>query len=87
MMTGRHTLEVMASYRGNGYGIFKYTEGYKFRVSSRFDFTCEAGKVTTVTVVGYEKGGITAELKDRPAFRLDVATAPDTGARAAEAKR
>jgi hypothetical protein len=28
--------------------------------------------VNTIKVVGFEKGGLTAELKDRPAVRYDV---------------
>jgi hypothetical protein len=28
--------------------------------------------VNTIKVVGFEKGGVTAELKDRPAVRYDV---------------
>jgi len=69
---GEHQLSVQLVYRGHGYGIFAYLEGYKFRVQSSNAFTAEPGKVTTVKVVGYEKGGITAELKDRPAVRYDV---------------
>ncbi|HEY1908155.1 MAG TPA: dihydrolipoamide acetyltransferase, partial [Myxococcaceae bacterium] len=44
----------------------------KFTVSSSYTFSAEPGKVTTVKVVGYEKGGITTDLKDRPAVRYDV---------------
>ncbi len=59
-------------YRGHGYGLFSYLEGYKFRVQSSNTFDAEPGKVTTVKVVGFEKGGMTAELKDRPAVRYDM---------------
>jgi hypothetical protein len=52
--------------------VFSYLEGYKFTVSSSYTFSAEPGKVTTVKVVGYEKGGITTDLKDRPAVRYDV---------------
>ena len=69
---GEHQVSVQLVYRGHGYGLFSYLEGYKFRVQSSNAFNAEPGKVTTVKVVGYEKGGITAELKDRPAVRYDV---------------
>jgi hypothetical protein len=69
---GNHQVSVQLVYRGHGYGLFSYLEGYKFRVQSSNAFTAEPGKVTTIKVVGYEKGGITAELKDRPAVRFDV---------------
>jgi hypothetical protein len=69
---GNHQVAVQLTYRGHGYGVFSYLEGYKFKVSNSVVFTAEPGKATTVKVVGYEKGGITAELKDRPAVRFDV---------------
>jgi len=69
---GDHQVSVELVYRGHGFGLFSYLEGYKFRVQSSNTFAAEPGKVTTVRVVGYEKGGITAELKDRPAVRYDV---------------
>jgi len=69
---GNHQISVQLVYRGHGYGLFSYLEGYKFRVQSSNAFTADPGKVTTVKVVGFEKGGMTAELKDRPAVRYDV---------------
>ncbi len=82
---GEHQVSVQLVYRGHGYGLFSYLEGYKFRVQSSSAFKAEAGKVTTVKVVGYEKGGITAELKDRPAVRYDVDVQREEGARPAPA--
>jgi len=72
IVPGQHQIAVRLIYRGKGFGVFSYLEGYKFTVSSSYTFTSEPGKVTTVKVVGYEKGGITTELKDRPAVRYDV---------------
>ena len=65
-------IAVRLVYRGKGFGVFSYLEGYKFTVSSSYTFSAEPGKVTTVKVVGYEKGGLTTDLKDRPAVRYDV---------------
>jgi hypothetical protein len=66
-------------YRGNGYGVFSYLEGYKFKVQSSHTFNAEGGKVTTVKIVGFEKGGLTSDLKDRPAVRYDLEVAKDAG--------
>ena len=72
IVPGQHQVAVRLVYRGKGFGVFSYLEGYKFTVSSSYTFSAEPGKVTTVKVVGYEKGGITTDLKDRPAVRYDV---------------
>ena len=72
IVPGNHQIGVRLTYHGRGYGLFSYLEGYKFKVQSSYTFTAEPGKATTIKVVGFEKGGITAELKDRPAVRYDV---------------
>ncbi len=68
---GSHQLEVRLEYRGHDGGV-SYLDGYKFRVQSSYAFDAEVGKVNTIRVVGFERGGLTAELKDRPAVRFDV---------------
>jgi len=77
IVPGQHQVAVKLVYKGKGFGVFSYLEGYKFTVSSSYTFSAEPGKVTTVKVVGYEKGGITTELKDRPAVRYDVEVSRD----------
>jgi len=72
VVPGNHQVSVQMVYRGHGYGVFSYLEGYKFKVQSAYTFNAEPGKALTVKVVGFEKGGMTAELKDRPAIRYDV---------------
>lgn len=72
IVPGNHNLSVNMVYRGSGYGIFSYVRGYSFKIRSSYAFTAEEGKMTTVKIVGYEKGGITTDLKDRPAIRYDV---------------
>ncbi len=72
IVPGNHQVSVLLTYRGHGHGLFSYLEGYKFKVQSSYTFNSEPGKVNTIKVVGFEKGGITAELKDRPAIRYDV---------------
>lgn len=77
IVPGNHQIAVRMVYRGSGYGIFSYLEGYKFKLQSNQTFTAEGGKVTSVKVVGYEKGGITADIKDKPGIRYDITTAKD----------
>ncbi|HKU38263.1 MAG TPA: hypothetical protein VJR89_08950, partial [Polyangiales bacterium] len=69
IVPGEHTLTVKLEYRGHGYGIFSYLKGYRFKVSSSHTFTAPEGKAATLRVVGYEKGGPSAPLEDRPAIR------------------
>ncbi len=77
IVPGNHNLSVFLLYRGNGYGLFSYLKGYTFRIQSSHAFTAEEGKITTVKVVAYEKGGFTTDLKDRPAIRYDVEVKQD----------
>jgi len=77
IVPGQHQIAVRLVYRGHGYGIFSYLEGYKFKVQSSYTFNAEAAKVTTLKIVGFEKGGLTTDLKDRPAVRYDVEVAKD----------
>nr|WP_211194654.1 dihydrolipoamide acetyltransferase [Pyxidicoccus fallax] len=79
IVPGQHQIAVRLVYRGNGYGVFSYLEGYKFKVQSSQSFTAEPGKVTTVRVVGFEQGGLTTDLKDRPAVRYDIELTRETG--------
>jgi hypothetical protein len=72
VVPGNHQLTVRLVYRGHGFGVFSYLDGYKFRVQSSYTFNAEPGRTTAVKVVGYEKGGMTTDLKDRPAVRYDV---------------
>lgn len=72
IVPGQHQIAVRLTYHGHGFGLFSYLEGYKFKVQSSYTFNAEAAKVTTVKIVGFEKGGFTADLKDRPAVRYDI---------------
>ncbi len=74
---GSHTLSVMAIYRGHGYGVFKYLKKYKFTVKSSHTFTVDEGKGVTIRVIGYEKGGTTTPLEDRPALDFQVSVAKE----------
>jgi hypothetical protein len=69
VMPGDHTLSVVLHFRGHGYGIFSYLKGYSFKVRSSRTFTVGEGKAVKLEVVGYEKGGVTTPLEERPAVR------------------
>ncbi len=71
---GNHQISAYLEYHGHGFGIFSYLKGYKFKIKSSYTFTAEEGKLTTIRIVGYEKGGITTQLKDRPAVDYRVET-------------
>jgi len=78
IVPGQHQVAVKLAYRGHGFGVFSYLEGYKFRVQSSYTFTAEPGRVTELKVVGFERGGITSDLKDKPSVRYDIAVTRDT---------
>jgi hypothetical protein len=69
IIPGEHTLTVNLEYRGHGYGVFSYLKGYRFKLRSTYTFAVPEGRVSTVHVVGYEKGGPTTPLEERPAVR------------------
>ncbi len=69
---GNHTLSVQLVYQGSGFGVFSYLKGYKFKASSSNTFIAADGKATQVTVVGYEKGGMTTNMEDKPAVEFKV---------------
>ncbi|MBN2803163.1 MAG: hypothetical protein JXR91_08715 [Deltaproteobacteria bacterium] len=66
---GEHTLSVVLHYKGHGYGIFSYLKGYAFKTRSSYTFSVSEGKKIGVKIVGFEKGGATTPLEERPAVR------------------
>lgn len=69
---GSHQLALRLGYRG------KSTDAPRYQVQSSYTFVAEAGKVTRIQIVGYEKSG--GEAKDRPAVRYDLQVrAEETG--------
>lgn len=67
--SGEHSLTVSLEYQGNGFGIFSYIRGYTFRARSVQTFSVPEGRGLRLTVVGYERGGATAAVEERPAIR------------------
>lgn len=83
---GSHTLSVQLVYQGSGFGVFSYLKSYKFNVKSSHTFVAGEGKATVVSVVGYEKGGLTTNMEDKPAveFRVNL-IAPEGAPKSATA--
>ena len=86
IVPGNHEISVYLVFRGNGFGVFSYLNDYHFKVKSSYILVAEDGKQSTVKIVAYEKGGATAELKDRPAVRYDVEVQKELRGVAADAK-
>lgn len=66
--TGDHTVQVLLTFQGNGYGVFTYLRGYKFEVKNSHSFTVVEGKTLSITATALEKGGVTTPLDQRPAI-------------------
>jgi hypothetical protein len=71
IVPGNHQLAVQMVFRGYGFGFFSYLQDYKFKTQSAYTINAEPGKVITLKVIGYEKGGLTTELKDRPTIKYE----------------
>jgi hypothetical protein len=44
----------------------------RFKLQSSYTIAAEDGKQSTVRIVAYEKGGMAADFKDRPAVRYEL---------------
>jgi hypothetical protein len=84
---GNHTLSVQLVYQGSGFGVFSYLKGYKFKTSASHTFIAADNKATVVTVLGYEKGGLTTNMEDKPAVEFKVNLVAPEGTSAAPAKK
>jgi hypothetical protein len=80
---GDHTVQVLLSFQGNGYGVFTYLKGYHFEVKSSHSFTSVEGRTLSLTATALEKGGVTTPLEQRPSVewheKVGPIGAPTTG--------
>jgi hypothetical protein len=72
IVPGNHQLVVQMVFRGRGFGPFSYLKDYQFKTRSAHTIDAEPGKVITLKVISYEKGGFTSEFKDRPAIKYEL---------------
>lgn len=68
---GNHVLTVEMVYRGDS-KVFSYLKDYDFKLRASHTFFATKGKVTTVRAIGYQKGDITWDLRERPSITFDV---------------
>jgi hypothetical protein len=61
-------------YKGKSGGLFSYIDGYRWSLKQKFPFAAAEGKIVKVEVIGFERGGITTSLKQRPALKASVST-------------
>ncbi|HSD87903.1 MAG TPA: hypothetical protein VLB44_10335 [Kofleriaceae bacterium] len=69
---GNHNLQVVASYRGHGYGVFEYLSKFTFTARGNASFTTGEGKISKVECRGFEKGGAGTPMEKRPAIDCKV---------------
>lgn len=68
---GAHRVTVDMRIRGNGFGLFSYLKGYKFRIRSSYGFQAQEGKVFEIRVVPFQKGW-TVPLQKRIGLKYEV---------------
>ncbi len=69
---GNHNLQIVATYRGHGYGVFEYLKKFTFTARGNASFTTGEGKSSKVECRGYEKGGAATAMEKRPAVDCKV---------------
>ncbi len=83
---GPHNVTIEMTYKGHGYGVFAYLSGYTFDSRSSHSFTAPENGALKLTSVGFERGNMTTEMRDRPSVSwqelpLDAAGRPLPSAR------
>lgn len=69
---GNYTLSVRLVYRGRGFGVFSYLKNYVFNVVGSYNFRVEDGRHMEIRAIGFDQGGITSDLKERPKIRFEM---------------
>lgn len=78
IVPGSHNLSVTLVFRGSGYEVFSYLEGYRFTVQSAYAFLAEEGKATDLEAVAYPKDGFKNKYEDRLDVRFQVSSQEST---------
>lgn len=71
LVPGNHVLAVEMIYRGDS-ALFPYLKDYLFKLRANYTFFATKGKITTVRAIGYQRGDITYDLRERPSIKFDV---------------
>jgi hypothetical protein len=72
IVPGPHNVSVEMIFVGNGFGLFSYLEGYRFRLRSSYAFTAEDAKIARLDVIAYERGGVNQPIEERPDIRYEL---------------
>jgi hypothetical protein len=62
---GRHTVTAQLTYQGDSHGVFKYMNGYTFKVTSDETLTTTGSQAVNFTIVCKEKTGLNTPLEKR----------------------
>lgn len=81
---GNHVLSVEMIYRGDS-SLFAYLEDYEFKLRASYTFYATKGKITAVRAVGYQRGDITWDLRERPSITFEIEQSSYTSAEAEKA--
>ena len=71
LVPGNHVLAVEMQYQGDS-GLFTYLKDFVFKLRANYTFYATKGKITTVRAIGYLRGDITYDLRERPSITFDV---------------
>lgn len=75
LVPGVHELSVEVIYKGSDSGIFSYINDYKISTVGKQTFDLKKGQSIKIDVVGFEKGWVLTDFKDRPDIRIKVSGA------------
>jgi hypothetical protein len=69
VVPGNHIMTVEMTYSGAG-SLFTYLKGYKFKITSKYTFYASRGRIVKLEVIGYERGGPTYTLEEKPGIKF-----------------
>jgi len=78
---GNHVLSVEMVYRGDS-SLFAYLKDYEFKLRASYTFYATKGKITAVRSIGYQRGDITWDLRERPSINFEINQSSYTSAEA-----
>ncbi|MFT4702430.1 MAG: putative ubiquitin-RnfH superfamily antitoxin RatB of RatAB toxin-antitoxin module [Bradymonadia bacterium] len=82
---GLHNLSVQFVYRGNGFGVFSYMNGYDITVQNSDQVMIENGMTMDLHIRGFEDSSAGAAYEERPSIEIErraMETDPDAVATA-----
>lgn len=69
---GDHDITVSEAFAGGTYGVFPYAQEYKYKVSSKWHFVVDEGRLTRISIVSFQKGDLSTPTSDKVAVRYDL---------------